>query len=275
VLLAALVALALAPVALAGGGNVVQGDGIDNLDDSGPAPDLGIMQASVGEGTDYRRLTVGTWLDHSDLTEGERISWLIDVSSGTGEEPYGGDYLVFIRGYDDRSDQWSTWRWDGTEWVGQVFGDFALRSFADGRIYWQFNISPSGSTPDDPTYIGLRVLARRSQADGNYVDRLPDSTLPNMLISLEPHGSPDPLAGCKYTGSCVGGASGVGVLGPEANSGQCASTRAALADVRSRLSSARIDRIGTSGRRRARLTRKVRRLQRKRDSLQSLVGARC
>jgi hypothetical protein len=202
--------------------------GFDNIGDSGSAPDIGKLQASVAAAAgDLRLVTVGTWLNRSDLPSSEYVAWQIDTGAG-GEPTYGGDYLVQVNGRDGTADVWSTWRWADGGWVQFAFPALEHSAVADGRLYWRTYFSKGGSTPEQSGSVGLRALAKHPDGAITWVDRTPDSTRPNLHVSLEPHGDADPLAGCSYDDGCVGGASGVSPFGPAPNpsgSGQGGSTQ--------------------------------------------------
>src|SRR4051794_28938459 len=184
--------------------------GFDNIGDSGLAPDIGKLQTSVAAVSNLPLITAGTWLNRSDLPASERVAWQIDSGAG-GEPTYGGDYLVLVDGRDGAPDVWSTWRWVDGGWVAYSFPVLDHSATADGRLYWRTYWS-SGSP------LGLRALALHTEGTTTWVDRTPDSTQPNLIVPLAPHGDVDPLAGCSYDGGCVGGASTVSPFGPGPNS---------------------------------------------------------
>jgi hypothetical protein len=269
--------------------------GFDNTGDSGLAPDIGKLQASVAAAGDLRLITVGTWLNRSDLPSGELVAWQIDTGVG-GEPTYGGDYLVQVNGRDGTADVWSTWRWADGAWAQFAFPGMEHSAVADGRLYWRTHFSKGASTPEQPAFVGLRALAKHPDGATTWVDRTPDSTQPNMRVSLEPHGDADPLAGCTFDGGCVGGASGVSPFGPAPNpsgSGQggsgstpptggsgpsaaCTYARQSLAKVRRQLARAkRAQRRATTRASRRRHARTVVRLTHRRAKSRARVRARC
>jgi hypothetical protein len=274
--------------------------GFDNIGDSGLAPDIGKLQASVTAAGDLSLTTVGTWLNRSDLPASERAAWQIDVGPG-GEPTYGGDYLVQVNGSDAAPDVWTSWRWVDGNWAQYTFPVLEHVALADGRVYWRTYFSKGASTPEHPVYIGLRALTTHTDGTTAWVDRAPDSMRPNLVVSLEPHGDADPLGGCTYDGGCVGGASGVSAFGPAPNpsggvaagvgggtpeatpapgesrpSAACTSARRSLAKVKRELAQAmKAQRRAKTRAARKRRARAVRKLRHRRATWQRRVRARC
>lgn len=257
----------------------------DNLGDSGLAPDIGKFGLSAAPKGNLRTLSAGTWLNRGDLPEGEYAAWIVNSKANQGEPTYGGDYLVKDFGHDGRPDTWDTYKWDGSAWAPASFGGFRRVAYTDGRLYWQLDLTVGSSTPQNPYYVTVRALTRHFiDATNGYTDRSPDSSFPNLRISLEDNSGYDPLQGCTYDGGCVGGANESNPNGPARNDPfgsvpygrTCGSAKSAVAILTNKLNRAiaarrRARRAAT----RRRLARSVGALKRQRGQAQSRARRLC
>jgi hypothetical protein len=277
-----------APSALAQSASV-PGDAFDTLEDAGYAPDVAMINASVQANGAYRKVVFGTWLRSSDLVAGDIAAWQIDTVAGAGQPSFGGEYLISVTGYDGQPDRWSTFEWRDGAWASQALRDFRLWTTPDGKIYWEIDFSTT-STPAAPQYIGIRTITQYTYGSQWWRDYAPNDH--TFGVSLEPFGLPDPLEGCTYPGSCVGGASGVGAYGPGENTNggsspggaggsqssgsSCADARRALRAAGTKLRKAKAaKRRARTGAARRRKARAVKRLSQRRARLARAVAAQC
>jgi hypothetical protein len=260
--------------------------GFDTVGDSPHAPDIGKVQHSVRANGGFRRVVIGVWVNRNELAEGEQVRVYFDWTSAGGDPYFGGDHLFLLDGNDPPyADRYWTYAWSTDHWVQQDLNNPSVNRVADGRIYFEVDFNPGGSTPENPARVGLRVSSIPA-GPGQYIDYAPDAGQPNMAFSLEPHGAADPLEGCTYAGGCVGGAAGPGNFGPQENSGgdtppgttnaACTSARNRLSATTRRLRRARraMKKAGSRAAYRAR-RRTVRKLKRRQAAAQRLVAIRC
>jgi hypothetical protein len=271
--------------------------GLDPVGDAPHAADIGKVQSSVALSGALRRVTTGVWLNRSDLNAGERVDVYYDWDPSGGDPTYfGGDHRLVLFGHAPSGDLFQMQGWIGGQWVANAVGNPGVSVFPDGRVYFRVDFQPGGSTPESPRGIGLRVSSTPAVPNA-FIDYAPNLALDDMMVSLEPHGLPDPLEGCTYSGGCVGPASGPGNFGPGPNTpgagsspgggpaagGGSSGGRPSTACTRARR------RAGAAGRKlsraRARLRssrasylsqrRKVRQLKRRYSRLKRIAAARC
>jgi len=256
-------------------------DAFDAIGDANGAPDIGKVLASV-LAVDANRVTVrvGTWLDHSELTEDEEAHWTLDL--GSGGSPTGADLLFQFWGHDGWPDTWQVYKWQDTDWVPIEVNNSALATYPDGRVYWQLNIILGN--PANPGTAWLRAYTGKGEGAGKAIDRAPNDG--RLAVSLSPHGNQDPLEGCTWDGGCVGGAAGVNPGGVGQNpdpvgrgnhvSASCLAAQSALNAVNRKLSRARsaLRRARTAAaKRRARA--RVRSVRAQHASQQRVVDSKC
>ena len=261
--------------------------GFDAVGDAPQAPDIGKVQHSVLPNAAYRTVVIGVWLNRSDLAEGERVDVYLDWKANSGGL-FGGDHRFVLHGHAPSPDLYETQGWNGVQWIGAALRNPSVSVFGNGRVYFGVDFDPGTSTPENPAGIGLRVSSAPGVPNA-LIDYAPDTNLPNIGFSLEPHGLPDPLDGCTYSGGCVGPASGPGNFGPSPNTpggapsagGGTSGGRPSTACSRARRKARVAGRKLASARARLRRAhsraqrRKVRHLKRRHSALKRIVAARC
>jgi hypothetical protein len=196
----------------------VDANGLDNIGDSGGAPDVGKVQASVlpnGSAT-RESMIVGTWLDHNTMAVGEHVSWLLDFGSGLADGPSGFDYLLELEHHPGYPEQWNLYTWINGQWQPSPSSWVTLAKQPGGRVYFRMNLS----VPDQRATISMRVYTGSTITGGS--DIAPDLVAPRLIIPLSPHGAQDPLLGCTFAGGCVAPANSLDPYGAAGGGNQLA-----------------------------------------------------
>jgi hypothetical protein len=199
----------------------VDANGLDNIGDSGGAPDVGKVQASVlpnGSAT-RESVIVGTWLDHNTMAVGEHVSWLLDFGSGLADGPSGFDYLLELRHHAGYPEQWGLYTWIDGQWQSAPSSWVTLAKQSEGRVYFRMNLA----VPDQRADITMRVYTGSTITGGS--DVAPDLVAPRLILPLAPHGAQDPLLGCTFAGGCVAPANSLDPYGAGGGGDQLANGR--------------------------------------------------
>jgi hypothetical protein len=199
----------------------VDANGLDNIGDSGGAPDVGKVQASVlpNGNAPHESVIVGTWLDHNTMAVGEHVSWLLDFGSGLADGPSGFDYRLELWHHAGYPEQWNLFTWINGQWEPTPSSWVTLAKQLDGRVYFRMNLV----VPDQRAVITMRVYTGSTITGGS--DVAPDLVAPRLNIPLTPHGAQDPLLGCTFAGGCVAPANSLDPYGAEGGGDQTASGR--------------------------------------------------